>query len=63
MYEHLDNAVCMHRESMYESWKFGLDNGVAGCRWHYRSLRSTGERLSNLRSGSLRIVFQLPTPC
>jgi hypothetical protein len=27
------------------------------------SLRSTGDLLSNLRFGSLRIVFQLPTPC
>lgn len=26
------------------------------------SLRSTGERLSNVRLGSLRIAFQLPTP-
>lgn len=27
------------------------------------SLRSTGERLSKVRVGSLRMVFQLPTPC
>ena len=28
----------------------------------HRSLRSTGERLSNLSFGSLRMAFQLPTP-
>lgn len=27
------------------------------------SLRSTGERLSNIRVGSPRMAFQLPTPC
>lgn len=29
----------------------------------YLSLRSTGERLSNIRVGSPRMAFQLPTPC
>jgi hypothetical protein len=28
----------------------------------YLSLRSTGERLSNVRLGSLSMAFQLPTP-
>jgi len=29
----------------------------------YRSLRSTGERLSKCKVGSFKIAFQLPTPC
>ena len=28
----------------------------------HRSLRSTGEQLSNMSAGSLRMAFQLPTP-
>lgn len=40
----------------------GCEGRQRACWGTYRSLRSTGERLSNLSFGSLRMAFQLPTP-
>lgn len=42
--------------------RMSLGSAEDGDEKAHRSLRSTGERLSNLRLGSLRMAFQLPTP-